>query len=52
MDRMPSDITKKTAASKADKRAEALRANLQRRKKSEAVQIARGDKNAKPKNRE
>ena len=43
---------RKLAEIKAAKRAEALRANLKRRKESEAVQAAKGDRNAKPENRE
>ena len=43
---------RKLAEIKAAKRAEALRANLKRRKESEAVQAAKGDRDAKPENRE
>lgn len=43
---------RKLAEIKAAKRAEALRANLKRRKESEAAKAAKGDRDAKPENRE
>lgn len=46
------DHGRKLADIKAAKRADALRANLKRRKESEAVKTAKGEKDAKPENRE
>lgn len=43
---------RKAAEIKAQKRAAALRENLKRRKNSEAVQGPKGEKDAKPENRE
>ncbi len=43
---------RKLAEIKAAKRAEALRANLKRRKESEAVKAAKGGKDAKPEDSE
>jgi hypothetical protein len=52
---MANNITEKgaqAAAIKAQKRAAALRENLKRRKSSEAERDNKGEKNAKPENRE
>ena len=52
---MGSNLTehgRKLAEVKATKRSEALRANLKRRKDSEAVKIAKGERDAEPENRE
>jgi hypothetical protein len=43
---------RKLAEIKAAKRGEALRANLKRRKESEAVKVSKGEKDAEPQNRE
>lgn len=46
------DHGRKLADIKAAKRAEALRANLKRRKESEAVKASKGERDAEPENRE
>ncbi len=43
---------RKAAEIRAEKRAKALRDNLKRRKESEAVKVAKGERDAKPENGE